>query len=204
MYCPHKQPAILLNLSQRDQQPWPGQTPRRWIRAWLSRWMKGCSQLTLQKRNRTTLSWQQTAGHRVSLISNGKCFTEKAMNTIILKNKCWPSLSSECGGGRNNDILSSLFMLHSCQVWCEISYVSGPKQEQQKHLCHQTYPQGLDVPTYCVQMMLKMLHSYILVLWYYAIPAARVYLTYKWAAHSAGSPHFFEKLPVNIRIQCAC
>lgn len=93
MYCPHKQPAILLNLSQRDQQPWPGQTPRRWIRAWLSRWMKGCSQLTLQKRNRTTLSWQQTAGHRVSLISNGKCFAEKAMNTIILKNKCWPSLS---------------------------------------------------------------------------------------------------------------
>lgn len=35
-------------MPQRDQQPWPGHTPRRWRRAWLSRWMKGCSQLTLQ------------------------------------------------------------------------------------------------------------------------------------------------------------
>lgn len=85
-------------MSQRDQQPWPGQTPRRWRRAWLSRWMKGCSQLTLQTGNRTTLSWQQTAGHRVSVISKWKMlgwqsheynYTEKHMLSLPLLWRWW-------------------------------------------------------------------------------------------------------------------
>lgn len=55
-----------------------------------------------------------------------KCFPEKVMNIIMLKNICWPSLSlsSKCGGGKNRwllmslwDILSSLFMVCSGQVW---------------------------------------------------------------------------------------
>lgn len=159
-------------MNKCDQQPWPGQTPRRWRRAWLSRWMKGCSQLTLQTGNRTTLSWQQTAGHHVSVISKWKMlrwesheynYTGKHMLSLRLLWRWWWCEKQLTSYGSWPYFV---IFIHATSVpGLNLKFKACRVQNKSdKSICGIKHIHGFWTCTYVCMQMLKLFHSYILVL----------------------------------------
>lgn len=200
-------------MSQSDQQPWPGETPGRWRRAWLSRWMKGCSQLTLQTGNRTTLSWQQTAGHRVSLIFK--------MENASLR-KPWIQLYWETYAdpppplkvvvvGETVDFLwvSAIFChLYSCYIRARSNlrfHACRVQNKSNKRICAIKHIHGVwTCPLMYVCRWCR--NCYIHIFW-----CCRLLLLLCNSCspcifnvlRETGRPHFFDKTSVNLRIHCA-
>lgn len=142
--------------------------------------MKDCSQLTLQKRNRTTLPWQQTAGHRVSLTSKWKMlrwesheynYTEKHMLTLPLW-MCWWDKQLTSHG--------------SLRYYCHLICYTRARSDLKFHACwvqnknnksiyaikhiHRVWMCPLIVCRWCSKCYI---HKFC-----YVIPGAHVYLTY--------------------------